>query len=479
MIKPTSCPRHFIAALALAACFLPAPVAAQSLDGQWASAGYGLIFDLHGQVLRRFEVTAISCLADPDSLVRTSDPTPDVEAAFGAPGRPARLLVLAGADGDHKRLHPIGTASDILIHRVRSRPDRCDQPAPNTPLDNFDIFARTWDEQYILFDQKKVDWSGAVRRARAKITSATPPAELFDILKGLIEPFHDAHTSVSAPDLKLRFSGLRAGTDASIPGGLERLVRAGPETFLMTIQPELYGPGEKLYLESPLKDWCNGRVRFGMLKGAIGYLRILSFSSYLKDGSYQAERVALDAALDTVFTNADRMKGLVIDVRINFGGSDPLGLAIAERLATTEYLAYSKEARADPVDRTKWTPGQPSRVRPSSRPGFRGPVVELTGPLTISAGETFTQALMGRRPRVIRVGEATQGVFSDVLGRRLPNGWRFGLPNEVFRTGDGRTFDGEGIPPDVRVPVFTAADRQAGKDRALTRAVELIQGTAQ
>ena len=33
-------------------------------------------------------------------------------------------------------------------------------------------------------------------------------------------------------------------------------------------------------------------------------------------------------------------------------------------------------------------------------------------------------ALMERRPRVTRVGENTQGVFSDVLDRRLPNGWR-------------------------------------------------------
>ena len=79
----------------------------------------------------------------------------------------------------------------------------------------------------------------------------------------------------------------------------------------------------------------------------------------------------------------------------------------------------------DPVDRMQWTPGQPSIVRPGARLGFKGPVVELTGPLTISAGETLTQALMGRTPRVIRIGENTQGVFSDVLFRTLPNGWHF------------------------------------------------------
>lgn len=71
-------------------------------------------------------------------------------------------------------------------------------------------------------------------------------------------------------------------------------------------------------------------------------------------------------------------------------------------------------------------------VQPSSRPGLHGPVVELIGPLTIIAGETFTQALMVRTPHVTRIGENTQGVFSDVLDRRLPNRGTFSLPNEVY-----------------------------------------------
>jgi C-terminal processing protease CtpA/Prc len=103
----------------------------------------------------------------------------------------------------------------------------------------------------------------------------------------------------------------------------------------------------------------------------------------------------------------------------------------------------------------------------------------LIGPLTISAGETFTQALMGRTPRVTRIGENTQGVFADVLGRRLPNGWRFGLPNEVFRTPAGKTFDGPGIPPDIVVPVFADDDVANGRDPAMAKALEILDGRRQ
>jgi hypothetical protein len=329
---------------------------------------------------------------------------------------------------------------------------------------------RTWDEHYILFGQKPVDWPAAVARARSAVTDSTTPAELFSVLEGLILPFEDAHTSLSAPELGRRIMGLRRGTDAVIPGGVARVAREGPGWVRRAVLPGLFAPTDRA-LGAPRRRWCNDQVQFAPAPGGAGYLRVLSFSGYVEDGSYQAQRRCLDAALDTVFTGAEAWSGLVIDVRVNFGGADPLALGIAERLATAEYLAYSKEARADPADRSRWTPGQPSLVRPSTRPGFRGPVVELTGPLTISAGETFTQALMGRTPPVYRIGEPTQGVFSDVLGRRLPNGWSFGLPNEVFRTADGRTFDGPGIPPDETVPVFAAADLRAGRDPALARAL--------
>jgi len=190
-------------------------------------------------------------------------------------------------------------------------------------------------------------------------------------------------------------------------------------------------------------------------------------------GDFESELSCLDQALDNVLSHAS-IGALVIDVRANTGGADPLGLEIASRLATKPYLAYMKEARANPVQRAKWTDQDPNLIIPSNKPGFRGQVVELIGPSTVSAGETFTQALMGRAPHVTRIGENTQGVFSDVLTRHLPNGWSFGLPNEIF-VSQGKAFDGEGIPPDIRIPVFSQSDLDSGKDAALAAALNLIR----
>lgn len=435
------------------------PEPSPGLSGTWKSDGYGFVFVADGDTLQAYEVTQTTCVPS-FKVTRRAETAPGVEAVYADDDQV--FQVRATPDPNEKRLHSDGSASDMVIHRVAARPSTCDPPTPDTPEGNFEVFAQTWAEHYILFDEKRANWPDTVARARARVTQATKPGELFEIFQEMIAPFEDAHTTITAKPIDRRYHGFRKGTD--------RLARHGIRDFrTKDLPPVLAVTNGKL--RAPLRKWCNDQVQYGHLDESTGYLRILAEAGYTsKEEDFAGGLVALEAALDAIFADP-KLKGFVLDVRINFGGADPYGLALASRLATTEYVAYIKEARSDPFDRTKWTPGQPSVVRPSTRPRFQGPVVELIGPLTISAGETMTQALMGRTPRVLRIGENTQGVFSDVLGRTLPNGWTFGLPNEVFRSPEGKTFDGPGIPPDIAVPVFADRDLAAGRDPGLERAM--------
>jgi C-terminal processing protease CtpA/Prc len=213
--------------------------------------------------------------------------------------------------------------------------------------------------------------------------------------------------------------------------GTDRIIKGSIDEFRSKTMPALWEITDRTDVKTPMRKWCRERVQYGHVNATTGYLRIFSFSHYSDSPGFVAGLTALESALDEIFSDPN-LKALVIDVRINFGGEDPYGLAIASRLATRSYVAYMKMTRADPVDRNKWSTGDLSVVRPSSRPSCHGPVVELTGPLTISAGETFTQALMGRRPRVLRIGENTQGVFSDVLGRNCPTDGTSACPTKSF-----------------------------------------------
>jgi C-terminal processing protease CtpA/Prc len=220
--------------------------------------------------------------------------------------------------------------------------------------------------------------------------------------------------------------------------------------------------------------FCNKRLQFGMLHGSIAYLRVTAFYGFVKDGTFSDSIGALNAALDQVFSNTASWKGLVIDVRQNHGGDDALGIALAARLTKSSYLAYKKAALENDGKHQHFTPPQAVEVVPTSRPSFRGTVILLTGPDTVSAGETLAMALMGREPHVMRIGLNTQGVFSDVLNRSLPNGWRFRLPNEVYYTANGKSFDGAGVPPDIAVPFFSTEDMEAGRDTALEKTIQVI-----
>ena len=262
-------------------------------------------------------------------------------------------------------------------------------------------------------------------------------------------------------------------------------MRPDPELGGIASVPEVIGTAEQCfaqaleiiesrYIDGELRSFCNGHLRYGELPGGFVYVHLDQEGGYTDEPGFAATLEVFEAALDTVFTAAVEADGLILDVRKNYGGSDILSLALASRLATTEYSAYAKVARRDPDDPTRFTDRQERTVPTTTRPGFPGPVAQLIGRYTISAGETLTQALMGREPHITRIGEHTQGVFSDVLGRTLPNGWEFALPNELFLTEDGTYFDGRGIPPDIEVPVFRSVDMAAGLDPALERAIALL-----
>ena len=193
-------------------------------------------------------------------------------------------------------------------------PAVCDLPAANTPRGDFEVFTRTWAENYISFDLKQTDWDKVVAANQAKVDSTTTPAQLFDVFVAMIKPFGDAHTGIEAPKFKREFRGIRPGTHRVVKGGFDKFQKSGMRTLLAVT--------ERAYLHNPLRKFCNSQLQYGHIDERTGYLRILSFSGFSKHDDFAAGLAALESALDTIF--ADRtLAALVIDVRINLGGADP------------------------------------------------------------------------------------------------------------------------------------------------------------
>ncbi|MFJ9691702.1 S41 family peptidase [Kitasatospora sp. NPDC101183] len=437
----------------------------RSLEGVWRMDGYGTVVTIAGGKLTTYDETTHSCVPGGITITQAGPPGPDGTVRFML-GHTGLSLTPKGRDQAIERED--GGIDSKTLNRIDALPALCTLPAPNDPLSVFDRFWEDFEENYPFFAAKGIDWHAVRDEQRQKITPTTTTDRLQEILIDTLRPLGDGHTALArfvngAP--KEVFGGERPDT---LPRTKELIDRAGK-----AVAAQLTGP-EQVF--------AGGKLGVGRLPDGVGYLRVSGFSRYT-DGDYASQAAELDRALDALLADPDALSGLVIDIRLNSGGSDGLGLQIASRLTDCPYLAYRKVARNDPADPTKFTRPQPITVRPSAgehgehgKHGehFTGPVTLLTSSISASAAETFTQALMGRSPHVTRIGDNTQGVFSDVLRKMLSPDFAVLLPNEKYLTREGTTFDGPGIAPDVRTPVFSTEELAALKDSALSTARRIL-----
>ncbi|WP_030839693.1 S41 family peptidase [Streptomyces sp. NRRL S-475] len=426
-------------------------------DGLWRMDGYGTVLSLDGDALQEFQTTSVSCLKG-DSARRTGPGT--YATADGT-----TLTVRPGPGANRATLGYDTSVGHRSQRRIQELPANCTRPAPKDARAAFDAFWHSFAENYPFFAAKGVDWQAMRDRYRPEVHADTTRKELFNLFSDMVRPLYDAHVAVRDGDQV--FAQVRPGTQPP--------------------SEELDTKVKKFITERDLKnapyrqDFANGRITYADLAGRAagqGYLRISGFGGYAPDGApYPVHLAELDKALDTILTTdrTQRLKGLIIDLRINGGGSDALGIHIAERLTDKTYVAYAKRARNHPTDPDRHTRPEPIRVVPAAGPRYTGPIAVLTSGTTVSAGETFTQALIDRPGGTVRIGQPTQGVFSDVMERSLPNGMTAFLPNEEFLNRSGRTYDGTGIPPHLTEPVFTKEEFAEKRDSAFDRAVRVLR----
>ncbi|MEU8892656.1 S41 family peptidase [Streptomyces sp. NPDC048442] len=436
--------------------------AGAALEGAWRSDGYQQYVTVHQGKLRSYEFSAAGCL--PGQMQLSAG-----KAAAGKGGVPfrdkdgVRWLTLRTAGADNARLAPAGSVGEWRLERIAALPAGCALPPAADPVHTFDVFWSTLRENYPFLRAKGVDWDAMRATYRPQVNAGTSDDRLFEILSAMIEPLHDMHTQLRDATGKRHTLNVRPGTFF------------GDEKYR-----ERVGAVTRAQLPEKIEEFADGQIQYADLGRGTGYLRVTIFAGYGgKDGPVgpDADAAVLDRALAAVFTEkrVRAMRGLVVDLRLNGGGADALGIKIAGRLTDRAYTAYTKVARNDPDNEGSWTPPQPITVRPAAGPRFTGPVAVLGGPLTISAGESFAQSLIGRTPAPIRIGEPTQGVFSDTMQRALPNAWTLTVPNEKFLDKDGRTYDGAGIPPTHPEPVYKEADLENFRDPALQRALRELR----
>jgi C-terminal processing protease CtpA/Prc len=332
---------------------------------------------------------------------------------------------------------------------------------------------------------KGVDWSAAVARAAEELKTAPSPAERDRVYDRLLAALSDSHTfRVAAGRLPERgwgTPGLRMGRDGEgyavkgvIPGSsAERAgLKLGDRVLAVDGKPygrervnfrDLFLALEGVHGSSVEVTWRplpGGEQRRSRLSRGLeepgdtlvwksarllrrdgkkyGYARLWGVST-------ETALAVVDMLLDRSETARARpelsgwgeIEGFVLDVRANAGGYDPdiLATFLRGRWTSGDYYVRTREGR-------HLTP-------PEYQPL---PVVLLVNSGTASAGEAL--ALKFRRHAIGPiVGETTAGMASGGAdARKLSDGSMLWLTSRAIEDVDGRSYEGQGIAPDIAVP---------------------------
>jgi carboxyl-terminal processing protease len=189
---------------------------------------------------------------------------------------------------------------------------------------------------------------------------------------------------------------------------------------------------------------------------------------------------------------ADRLPGVIVDVRGNCGGLDAMVPPLVAPLLREAMLyempgIYRREDGQDPrraAGRFEPDPRQAITVLPRP-PLYRGRIAVLIDGDTVSAGEAVPLLLKGL-PGVAVIGlHATHGSFGIGLKSvRMPGGLEVIFPHAQSLDGEGTVeVDGDaagrgGVEPDLRVPLTAAVvDRWYGRgeDVVLEEGVRFVR----
>jgi hypothetical protein len=425
-------------------------------QGAWVIEGYSYQAHVQGDVVDLYEVSPLACIHVESFTYQAFLPTLFRDISWDGDV----LVGLVRGGLTQHRLAPIEQLDPLCADG--GTPTKGD---PGYQLDmqfTFDVMWETFEEHYPFFALRGEHWEEAGQEARARIGRGLTEGELFWVIADVLETLQDGHVSLSSPVAD--FDGDKMPFQVLLEQEYEEQGEVYFDDFLVRELVAYLVAAEPLMAE-PMRGQL-GEVQWAHVDQDIGYLRMIDF-----EPEDEQERVAL---FEAALAELSDTETLVVDLRLNFGGEDSLSLDMLSRLATEVTPALRKAA----FYQGTYLEEQSVSIEPLPEgPLYQGDVVILVSANTVSAAEVFTLAAR-ELPSVTVVGQPTNGIFSDIFERTLPNGWKLGLSKERYLSPGGENFEAVGIPPDVALEaqVFAREDREAGLDASLQEAIEVVRG---
>ena len=319
-------------------------------------------------------------------------------------------------------------------------------PRDNTlslPEKSFEVFWQTFEDQYAFFELRGVDWKAAYSKYRPQIDSTTSPDSLFSIFSKMVAPFQDDHITILDPVKRKEFTAVKPS-----PFLTEFPDAKSQQKLWSIVDKTLTRNGFKSIKSAGPKE--DGTPLFQYTRSDnCGYIRFTRcYASNETEDDEKKDAELTGEILDKVLKELSHVEHMIIDVRSNEGGNDEFSYAVASRFATQKALGHLKQKRQGGYN--DFDSLQRCYIEPKSKFKKTLPLTVLTNNQTCSAADVFV-LIAKALPQVTIVGENSTGIFSDMYGFQLPNGFFVSLSNERYYSANMTCYEGIGVPVDYLV----------------------------
>ena len=351
---------------------------------------------------------------------------------------PKDLTVDMDTEGGPRRFFAVDTEAGAARYVAAFEKRSVKLPPAITPdlaRKAFDQLWEAFDKDYAMFVLRpEVDWAKLRGQFRPPALASKSTPEFASVCAEMLRPLRDLHVwlTVAGGNVPVfnrpRSSNANPSAHRAILGGLNEAGRG---------------------------------VRWAVTADRIGFIAIYGWDN--PDVPLRCQE-ALEQMRGT--------RGLIVDVRLNGGGSEPQSGQFAGRFLKKEFVYACSQFR-NGSNRTNLTQRSERKVAPRGPWRYDRPVVLLIGQRCMSSNESFIAMLSGA-PEVTTMGDRTCGSSGNPKIVNLPLEMTVSVPRWIDYLPDGTPLDERGFQPQVRFEPKPGAF-EGERDDLLTAALERLR----
>ncbi|WP_026894628.1 S41 family peptidase [Clostridiisalibacter paucivorans] len=237
-----------------------------------------------------------------------------------------------------------------------------------------------------------------------------------------------------------------------------KIMKGEPGTEVNITVMRRDGEGKPNYIEMPItrEEIRLESIKSKMLSDDIGYIRIIQFDELVYDDFIEHYEALKN----------EGMKGLIIDLRNNPGGLLDKCVDIADKLIGKSVVVYTETKSGD------------REYFKSDSDKINIPYTVLINEGSASASEILAGAVKDTKSGTL-IGTKSFGKGIVQRINQLPDGSGFKLTVSKYFTPNGVSIHGEGITPDIIVPIPEDVDQigldNLNQDTQLKKAIEEVK----